>query len=100
MKILQLCHKSPYPPADGGTIAMNNITQGLLHEGFSVKVLAVETPKHHVRGRIFHKITCKKQTLKPSLLIQILHIPVLSSHFFRENLTKFNDFIQKHLPQN
>ncbi|MCK9339227.1 MAG: glycosyltransferase family 4 protein [Bacteroidales bacterium] len=48
MKILQLCHKSPYPPADGGTIAMNNITQGLLHEGFSVKVLAVETPKHHV----------------------------------------------------
>ncbi len=48
MKILQLCHKSPYPPIDGGTIAMNNITQGLLNEGHDVKVIAVETPKHPV----------------------------------------------------
>ncbi len=49
MKILQLCHKTPYPPTDGGTIAMNNITQGLLQEGHSVKVLAVETAKHPVK---------------------------------------------------
>ncbi len=48
MKILQLCHKVPFPPYDGGTIAMNNITQGLLSEGHRVKVLAVETPKHRV----------------------------------------------------
>lgn len=48
MKILQLCHKVPFPPYDGGTIAMNNITQGLLTEGHRVKVLAVETPKHRV----------------------------------------------------
>lgn len=48
MKILQLCHKSPFPPTDGGTIAMNNITQGLLSEGHTVKVLAVETQKHPV----------------------------------------------------
>jgi glycosyltransferase involved in cell wall biosynthesis len=36
----------PFPPKDGGCIAMNNITQGLLNEGHSVKVLAVNTPKH------------------------------------------------------
>lgn len=48
MKILQICHKPPFPPSDGGTIAMNNVTQGLLHAGHKVKVLAIETPKHRV----------------------------------------------------
>ncbi len=48
MKILQICHKPPFPPSDGGTIAMNNVTQGLLHAGHQVKVLAIETPKHRV----------------------------------------------------
>ncbi len=46
MKILQLCHKVPFPPVDGGCIAMNNLTQGLIDEGHSVKVLAINTQKH------------------------------------------------------
>lgn len=46
MKVLQICNKPPYPPVDGGTMAMNSITQGLLREGCEVKVLAVETDKH------------------------------------------------------
>lgn len=46
MNILQLCQKIPFPPVDGGAIAMNNITQGLLSAGHRVKVLAVETAKH------------------------------------------------------
>ncbi|MCW3101579.1 MAG: hypothetical protein JWO09_19 [Bacteroidetes bacterium] len=45
MRILQLCNKVPYPPKDGGCIAMNNLTQGLLKEGHTVKVLAINTPK-------------------------------------------------------
>lgn len=49
MKILQICHKPPYPPSDGGTIAMNNITQGLLESGHKVKVLALETQKHSLK---------------------------------------------------
>ena len=48
MKILQLCHKPPFPPVDGGAIAMNNITQGLLALGHQVKVLTVETAKHPI----------------------------------------------------
>ncbi len=43
MKILQLCNKVPFPPKDGGCIAMNNFTQG-----HTVKVLAINTPKHLV----------------------------------------------------
>jgi len=55
MKILQLCLKPPIPalclkppiPAkDGGCIAMNNITQGLLAAGHSVKILTIYTQKH------------------------------------------------------
>lgn len=49
MKVLQLCIKPPYPPVDGGTLAMHSITQGLLNEGCQVKVLSVCSDKHPVR---------------------------------------------------
>ncbi|MES2286143.1 MAG: glycosyltransferase family 4 protein [Bacteroidota bacterium] len=48
MNILQLCNKVPYPPKDGGCIAMNNLTQGLIDEGHTVKVLSVNTKKHFI----------------------------------------------------
>lgn len=46
MRVLQLCHKPPMPPVDGGCIAINNITQGLLNSGHQVKLLALATHKH------------------------------------------------------
>ncbi|MFN3917880.1 MAG: glycosyltransferase family 4 protein [Flavobacteriales bacterium] len=46
MKILQLCHKPPKPTIDGGCIAMNNITQGLLNAGHNLKILTIGTHKH------------------------------------------------------
>jgi glycosyltransferase involved in cell wall biosynthesis len=46
MKILQLCNKPPLPAVDGGCIAMNNITQGLLNSGHEVRILTIETVKH------------------------------------------------------
>ena len=46
MKILQLCHKPPVPAVDGGCIAMNNITQGLLKAGHQVKIITIFTNKH------------------------------------------------------
>lgn len=46
MKILQLCHKPPLPAKDGGCIAMDNLTQGLLQLGHKVKVLTIYTYKH------------------------------------------------------
>ncbi len=41
MRILQLCHKIPYPPTDGGSIAMHQITRGLMNKGIKVKVMAL-----------------------------------------------------------
>ena len=48
MKVLQLCNKPPYPPVDGGTLAMNSITQGLLAAGCEVRVLSLCSDKHPV----------------------------------------------------
>lgn len=46
MRILQLCHKPPCPPKDGGCIAMNNISEGLIRAGHELKVLTIHTYKH------------------------------------------------------
>ena len=48
MKVLQLCIKPPHPPVDGGTLAMDSVTQGLVGDGHSVKVLSVCSKKHPV----------------------------------------------------
>lgn len=46
MNILQLCSKVPFPPKDGGSIAMDILTQGLIKAGNKVDVLAINTSKH------------------------------------------------------
>jgi polysaccharide biosynthesis protein PslH len=48
MNILQICSKPPFPPKDGGALAMNVLTSGLLQQGHSVKVLTINTAKHFV----------------------------------------------------
>jgi glycosyltransferase involved in cell wall biosynthesis len=47
MHILQVCFRVPYPPHDGGAIAMYETARGLSEAGHTVTVLAVNTPKHH-----------------------------------------------------
>lgn len=48
MDILLLCNKSPYPPKEGGPIAMNAIIEGLVKAGHKVKVLAINTNKYNI----------------------------------------------------
>lgn len=45
MKILIICNKSPYPPSEGGPIAMNMMVEGLLEAGHQIKILAINTNK-------------------------------------------------------
>jgi len=49
MNILQICSKTPFPPKDGGSVAMNILTSGLINAGNNVKVLAINTPKHFIK---------------------------------------------------
>ncbi len=55
MKILQICNKPPFPAVDGGAIAMNNTTEGLLNNGHEVTVLAITTPKHKISSKTLPK---------------------------------------------
>jgi len=48
MKILQICNKPPYPPHDGGSIAMYNLTRSFDKLGQEVTVLTMTTPKHQL----------------------------------------------------
>jgi len=48
MKILQLTNKPPWPPRDGGAMAMLSLTTGFYSSGNEVTVLAMNTRKHHV----------------------------------------------------
>ncbi len=45
MRILQLCHRVPWPPIDGGRIAMGQVTQGLRALGHDVTVVALNPSK-------------------------------------------------------
>ena len=46
LRILQICHKPPRPSVDGGCLAMDSLTQGLMMEGHRVKVMTLHTHKH------------------------------------------------------
>lgn len=48
MKILMLCNKSPYPPREGGPMAMNSIVTGLLKAGHKVKILSFNSEKYRI----------------------------------------------------
>jgi polysaccharide biosynthesis protein PslH len=48
MKILLLCNKSPWPPKEGGPMAMNMMVEGLIQEGHTVKVVAVNSFKYNI----------------------------------------------------
>jgi len=49
MKILQLCIRVPYPPTDGGSIAMHSLGQSLIKQGAEMKILAMNTTRHYVK---------------------------------------------------
>ena len=49
MRILFLCNKSPYPPKEGGPMAMNANIEGLIAAGHRVKVLALNTNKYFIK---------------------------------------------------
>ena len=48
MKILFLCNKSPWPPKEGGPMAMNMMVEGLVDAGHEVRVLAVNSYKYNI----------------------------------------------------
>ena len=48
MKILQVSNKPPYPPRDGGSLAMFNLARSLVKLGHEITVLTMFTRKHRL----------------------------------------------------
>ncbi len=46
MQILQLFNKVPYPPKDGGSIAVYNFSEGFAKAGHQIDLLCINTKKH------------------------------------------------------
>ena len=49
MRILQIHNKLPYPPKDGGSIAIWNLSKELVAQSHQVTILAMNTKKHYFR---------------------------------------------------
>jgi len=61
MRILQVCHKSPFPPAEGGPMAMKAIRDGLQNAGHQVHTFTLSTPKFTVSDAFaaqIHDFSC------------------------------------------
>ena len=48
MKVLQLCHKMPFPLHDGGAFSLYHNALGLISVGGDIKVLAINTPRNWI----------------------------------------------------
>jgi len=64
MQVLQICNKSPYPSKEGGPIAMNAVTNMLLKQGHSVKILAINTHKYWVNPNNIDETYRKKTNIE------------------------------------
>lgn len=48
MKVLQICHKMPYPLLDGGAYSLFHTALGLIYQQIDIKILAINTPRNWV----------------------------------------------------
>jgi len=70
LKILQICHRIPYPPIDGGNIAMMNMALSLIDAGIELHQFALNTNKHFVEPetipiKIRKKLNFESKKLTP-----------------------------------
>jgi len=95
MKILLLCNKSPFPPKEGGPMAMNAILTGLLDAGHQVKVLTFSTNKFPVSEI---PETLKKDFETVSINLKINPFTALTNLFSNKSL-HVERFINKEMTQ-
>ncbi|HKR04090.1 MAG TPA: glycosyltransferase family 4 protein [Bacteroidia bacterium] len=103
MKILQLCIRVPYPPSDGATIAMYNISKSFYENGSQLKILAFNTNKNFVPGEKISEEFRKHtgiETVEIDLSIKLL--PAFLNLFTKKSFNisrffseKFNDRLKK-----
>lgn len=107
MKILQLCMRVPFPPSDGATIAMYNLSKSFYENGVQLKILAFNTNKSYVENNkisISFREKTKIETVKIDLSIKLLpaflnFIRNKSYHIARFTSEEFNFKLKKILSE-
>ncbi|MFM9055795.1 MAG: glycosyltransferase [Bacteroidota bacterium] len=107
MKALILCPRIPFPPADGGSIAMVQLQKGLHEAGVQTDVLAFNTTKHHIDPSSFDPGYCSETRLETvDLDNRVKPIPALiqllkgeSYHISRFDSSGFHQVLQQKLKQ-
>lgn len=92
MHILQLCPRVPYPPTDGGAIAMYDVTAGLSRAGHQVTVLALNTPKHHQPANVLDHLGPLVRLLPVDVDTRLSPVKALRNLLFSElpyNIERF-----------
>ena len=74
MRVLQICHKPPLPSIDGGCIAINNISKGLIKELGSIKVLTISTLKHPFDEKHYDQNYLEKSKIESTFVDTKLNI--------------------------
>jgi glycosyltransferase involved in cell wall biosynthesis len=105
MKVLQICHKPPLPLNDGGCIAINNISKGLINELGSIKVLTINTLKHPFNLKYYDKQYIKNTNIESSFVNTKINFIDAFSNLVKNNSynisrffsSDFNDLIIKTL---
>jgi glycosyltransferase involved in cell wall biosynthesis len=99
MRILQVCNKPPYPPHDGGSLAMFNLANALKKSGHEVDVLTMVTVKHTISptqleeaGEFFkmHTVPVDTKEHRFGLLINLLFskLPYTATRFISDQFVK------------
>lgn len=95
MKVFQICNKSPYPPKEGGSIAMNNITQGLIMHGHQIKILAFSTPKNYVDEKTFPEKYKNKTNIETVFIDNTIKLTDAFFNLFSNESYHIKRFISK-----
>ncbi|MBN2273300.1 MAG: glycosyltransferase family 4 protein [Bacteroidales bacterium] len=101
MKILQVSNKYPFPPKDGGAIAVINLARAITQAGCEVSLLAMKTPKHNGKGSaaedgsFYHKINhvFVDTTIRPFPLLANLLFSSLPYNAVRFIDRRFSDVL-------
>jgi polysaccharide biosynthesis protein PslH len=100
MRILQICNKSPYPPNDGGAIAILNLSKTYADSGEQVTLLAMNTIKHYTDPAsipdtlsakikfIFVPVAAKTNLLKLIINFLFSSLPYTLEKFISKNFKK------------
>ncbi len=83
MNILQIFNKVPYPPKDGGSVAVASFSEGFAKNGNKVDLLCLNTNKHHTDLSAITNLLHKNITINAvNINTDIRIIPALKNLLF------------------